>query len=215
MDLSSAPVAQTGRCHSTLDSLCKFYSNHTKFDHVQYSLGGSRMVRKTPPPGYICHRCNVSVHSNCFPFWDYLWVRLVPCRITPRVLPPTVVGGTDAAAPLLSGGVSHHERPHSNCGEPGGEDRRFITFENPFHKTERPAGRSVTYSREIPQIFPLPSTRESRIWSCMGYWRTSSVCRMSLMLLFLAGYLERVMVLQICLQRTPYLCMNKKWLVKN
>ncbi|CAF2072622.1 unnamed protein product [Brassica napus] len=60
MDLSSAPVAQTGRCHSTLDFLCKFYSNHTKFDHVQYSLGGSRMVRKTPPPGYICHRCNVS-----------------------------------------------------------------------------------------------------------------------------------------------------------
>ncbi|CAN6915528.1 unnamed protein product [Brassica oleracea] len=41
MDLSAALVAQTGRCHSTLDSLCKFYSNHTKFDHVQYSLGGS------------------------------------------------------------------------------------------------------------------------------------------------------------------------------
>ncbi|CAG7887942.1 unnamed protein product, partial [Brassica rapa] len=38
MDLSAAPVAQTGLCHSTLDSLCKFHSKHTKFDKCSVFL---------------------------------------------------------------------------------------------------------------------------------------------------------------------------------
>ncbi|CAN6988064.1 unnamed protein product, partial [Brassica rapa subsp. trilocularis] len=60
MDLSAAPVAQIGLRHSTLTLSVNSTVNIQNLTNVLYSLSGSRMERKTPPPGYICHRCNVS-----------------------------------------------------------------------------------------------------------------------------------------------------------